>query len=138
MPFRSFRFSLRFVVPLALMLGFFAYVVVPLMDNLTLRWFVRDLDIRSQLLASTLQEPLLEHVPQQSRSRITQLFDKAIQDERLYALGFYDGNGVLLVNDLNVYRWAGHMPLDVVRLRQRERIMSKIHSHRRGSLRRVV
>ncbi|HVK95033.1 MAG TPA: trehalose-6-phosphate synthase [Noviherbaspirillum sp.] len=96
MPFRSFRFSLRFVVPLALLLGMFAYVVVPLMDNLTLRWFVRDLDIRSQLLASTLQEPLLEHVQQKSRGRITQLFDRAIQDERLYALGFCNGNGVLL------------------------------------------
>jgi hypothetical protein len=41
------RLSLRFIPPLALVLGLFAYAVVPLMDNLTLRWFVRDLDIRS-------------------------------------------------------------------------------------------
>jgi trehalose 6-phosphate synthase len=42
------------------------------------------------------------------------------------------------VRDYNVYRWAGHMLLDASRLRQRERIMSKIHSHSRKPLRRVV
>ena len=96
MPLRSIRLSLRFILPLALVLGACAYVVVPLMDTLTLRWFVRDLDIRSQLLASTLQEPLAEHVAQKARKRITQLFDRAIQDERLYALGFCDDAGTLV------------------------------------------
>lgn len=96
MPFRSFRFSLRFILPLAIALGVFAYVVVPLMDSMTLRWFVRDLDIRSQLLASALQEPLAEHVSQKSRRKIMQVFDRAIQDERLYALGFCDAGGALL------------------------------------------
>jgi trehalose-6-phosphate synthase len=42
------------------------------------------------------------------------------------------------VKDFNVYRWAGHMLLDAARLRQRERVMSKIRSHSRVSLRRVV
>jgi trehalose 6-phosphate synthase len=83
-------------LPLAVVLGLFAYVVVPLMDSLTLRWAVKDLDIRSQLLANTLQEPLLEYVPEKSRKRIMQLFDRAIQDERLYALGFCDTSGVLI------------------------------------------
>ncbi|MEC4723167.1 trehalose-6-phosphate synthase [Noviherbaspirillum sp. CPCC 100848] len=87
------RLSLRFVVPLALVLALCAYVVVPLLDNLTLRWFVRDLDIRSKMLASTLEEPLLDHVPARSRARINQLFNKAIEDERLYALAFCDVNG---------------------------------------------
>ena len=41
-----------------------------------------------------------------------------------------------LVRDFNVYRWAGHMLLDAARLRQRERVMSKIHSHSRSYLRR--
>jgi len=44
----------------------------------------------------------------------------------------------MLVKDFNVYRWAGHMLLDAARLRQRERVMSKIHAHSRASLRRVV
>jgi trehalose 6-phosphate synthase len=44
----------------------------------------------------------------------------------------------LLVKDFNVYRWAGRMLIDAARLRQRERVMSKIRSHSRGALRRVV
>jgi trehalose-6-phosphate synthase len=43
-----------------------------------------------------------------------------------------------LVKDFNVYRWAGRMLLDAARLRRRERITAKIHSHSRKSLRRVV
>ena len=33
-----------------------------LLDKLTLQWFMRDLDIRSALVANTVQEPLLELV----------------------------------------------------------------------------
>jgi trehalose 6-phosphate synthase len=43
-----------------------------------------------------------------------------------------------LVRDFNVYRWAGRMLLDAARLRRRERITAKIHSHSRRSLRRVM
>ncbi|HEX2531453.1 MAG TPA: trehalose-6-phosphate synthase [Burkholderiaceae bacterium] len=96
MKLRSIRLSLRFVLPLALVLGFFAYAVVPLMDNLTLRWFIRDLDIRSQMLAGALEDPLLEYVPQKSLKKITQLFDRAIQDERLYALAFCGPEGSVI------------------------------------------
>ncbi len=95
MPFQSFRLTLRFVLPLALVLGLFAYAVVPLVDTLTLRWFVRDLDMRSQSLANALQEPLLEYLPQRAEKRIAQLFDRAMRDERLYAIGFCDPSGNL-------------------------------------------
>jgi trehalose 6-phosphate synthase len=44
----------------------------------------------------------------------------------------------LLVKDFNVYRWAGRMLVDAARLRQRERVMTKIRSHSRSTLRRVV
>ncbi|HVL74534.1 MAG TPA: trehalose-6-phosphate synthase, partial [Noviherbaspirillum sp.] len=44
-----------------------------------------------------------------------------------------------LVKDFNVYRWAGRMLIDAARLRQRERVMSRIDSHSgRTQLRRVV
>jgi trehalose 6-phosphate synthase len=43
-----------------------------------------------------------------------------------------------MVRNFNVYRWAGRMLLDAVRLRQRERIMTKIHAHSRTPLRRVI
>lgn len=96
MPLRSLRLPLRFIVPLALILALLAYAVVPLVDNLTLRWFVKDLDIRSQALANTLQDSLSEYVPLHAREKILQLFDRAIRDERLYALAFCDQKGTLL------------------------------------------
>ncbi len=85
---RLLRLSLRFVLPLAMVLGLSAYVVVPLVDDLTLRWFIRDLDTRSQSLANALQDPLQEYVPARAEKKITQLFDRAMRDERLYAIAF--------------------------------------------------
>jgi len=96
MTFRLSRLSLRFILPLALVLGLFAYAVVPLVDHLTLRWFVQDLNARSELVANTLQEHLLEYVPAKEKRKISQLFDRAIKDERLYALAFCDPGGKLL------------------------------------------
>lgn len=43
-----------------------------------------------------------------------------------------------LVRDFNVYRWAGLMLLDAARLRRRQRVTEKIHSHSRHPLRRAV
>lgn len=82
------RFSLRFIVPLAFTLGLMAYVVVPLVDSLTFKWFTRDIDIRTQLIGSTLQEALLHMLEKSESERIQKLFNRVIQDERLYALGF--------------------------------------------------
>ena len=81
------RLSLRFVVPLLLALGAFAYVAVPLADSLMLRWFVRDLDIRSNLIASTVQEPLSGLILTGSTPRIASYFNRMLLDERLYAVG---------------------------------------------------
>lgn len=86
--FRSIKLSLRFVVPLVIALGLLAFAVVPLVDKLTLRWSVRDMDIRSRLITSTLQEPLQELLPQENRQKINSLLLRATQDERLMALGF--------------------------------------------------
>jgi len=94
--FKSLNLSLRFVVPLAVALGLLAIAVVPLVDSLTLRWFVRDMDIRSRLIANTLHEPLAELLEQENRAKIDALLLRAIQDERLLALGFCNGKGKLL------------------------------------------
>lgn len=86
--FRSLKLSLRFVFPLVVALALLAYAVVPLVDNLTLRWSVRDMDIRSRLITRTLQEPLQELLAQDNRQKIDSLLLRATQDERLLALGF--------------------------------------------------
>jgi len=95
------RLSLRFIVPLALALGAIAYSVAPLVDELTLKWFVRDLDIRAKLVASAAQEPLAELLTDKLRDkvrlqRVQAFFNRMLQDERLFALGFCDDAGALL------------------------------------------
>ena len=79
--------SLRFLLPLMLVVGLFAYAAVPLADTLMLRWFVRDLDTRSSLIASAVSEPLSGLVLTGSTPRIEQFFQRLTQDERLYAVG---------------------------------------------------
>ncbi|MDD5413981.1 MAG: hypothetical protein PHH96_04085, partial [Smithellaceae bacterium] len=93
---RSLRLTLRFVIPLIAVMTLLAYLVVPLVDKLTLHWFVRDMDIRSKLITSTFQEPLGDLLVQGSRKKINSLISRVIQDERLFALGYCDGQGKLL------------------------------------------
>ena len=60
--FKRLHLSLRFLVPLIAAMLALAYAAVPLVDTLTLRWFVRDLDSRSFLIGETLGESLIEQV----------------------------------------------------------------------------
>ena len=95
------RLSLRFVIPLALVLGAIAYAVAPLVDDLTLKWFVRDLDMRSKLVAAAAQEPLVELLTDKARDRVRlqrvqAFFNRLLQDERLYAIGFCDTTGTIV------------------------------------------
>ena len=80
------RLSLRFLVPLLLALGLFAWAAVPLTDALMLRWFVRDLDIRANLIANTVHEPLGELVAGGSTTNVTRYLSRIAQDERIYAV----------------------------------------------------
>jgi len=82
------RLSLRFVLPLLLVLAGIAYAVAPLIDRLTLSWFVRDLDSRSSLIASTFQEPLQEQLAAGKKAKITEFFNRITQDERIFAVGY--------------------------------------------------
>jgi len=84
------RHSLRFIIPLAVSLFLIAYAVVPLVENLTLKWFIRDLDIRSSLVANTIQDKVLELAEGRSKTKLLAYLNRIIEDERLYALGFCD------------------------------------------------
>ena len=91
------RLSLRFILPLILALAAIAYGVVPLVDQLTLRWFVRDLDIRSELVANSVQEPLQEHLRFGQKKKTELYFSRLIQDERLFGVGFCPAGGGALI-----------------------------------------
>jgi trehalose 6-phosphate synthase len=85
---KSMRLSLRFVVPLLVALAVFAYAALPLADRLMLRWFSRDLDIRANLVANAVEDPLQDLIRAGNRRRILQFFTRITQDERLLAVGF--------------------------------------------------
>ncbi len=82
------RLSLRFIVPLLVALAAIAYGMLPLINRLTLNWFVHDLDIRATLIANTVQEPLEALLQTGNRGRLLQFLTRIIQDERIFAVGY--------------------------------------------------
>ena len=94
------RLSLRFLLPLALVLAGLAYAVIPLVDTLTLKWFVRDLEIRSELIGRMVEGPLVELLSAESKNKLLAYFHRLIQDERLFAIGFCDRDGRLAYKTL--------------------------------------
>ena len=94
MLFRSL--SLRFILPLGLVLGLFALALLPLVDDLTHRWFLRDLDARSKMVAAALHEAALDFLTLQDADGMHVLFDRAVHDGHLRGLGFCDAAGKLL------------------------------------------
>ncbi|MDH4244879.1 MAG: trehalose-6-phosphate synthase [Nitrospira sp.] len=90
------RLSLRFIIPLAFVLGFIAYGVISLVDSLEQKWFVRDLDLRSKLMVGTMEKPLADLVATNSKNKIRAYFTRIVQDERLYAIGFCSRENRLL------------------------------------------
>lgn len=96
------RLSLRFVVPLFVVLALLAYIVVPQVDALTGRWFVRDLDASAQRAAAPLAEQLAELIPERAQGRITALLNSVTQNERLYAIAYCDQTGRIAYRSSNL------------------------------------
>ena len=84
---KTFRLQLRFLLPLVVILSAAAYLALPLMDRLTLRWFARDLNMRGTLVANALSESISDAQPDPRGRKLQALFNRAIQDERLVAMG---------------------------------------------------
>ena len=105
MSLRFLRISLRFILPLALILGLFALALLPLANELTQRWFMRDLKTRSQMVAAALSEPARAALLSQDTGLARLPFESAIRDGHVLAFGLCDANGRLL------YRSASTMSL---------------------------
>ena len=90
------RLSLRFLLPLAMVLAGLAYAVIPLVDTLTLKWFVRDLEMRAEVIGRTVEASLSDLLVSESKAKLPTFLDRLIQDERLFAIGFCDRNNSLL------------------------------------------
>ncbi|MBF0363370.1 MAG: trehalose-6-phosphate synthase [Oligoflexia bacterium] len=91
------KLIIKFILPLILVIGLIAYAVVPLVDSLTLKWFTKDVEIRSKLISSTLNESLIDLLNIQDKKKIEKLFNRVIQDERLNAIAFCDINNKILI-----------------------------------------
>ncbi|MBX3020044.1 MAG: trehalose-6-phosphate synthase [Bdellovibrionales bacterium] len=87
------RLALSFVLPLLAVLALIAYATIPLFDSLTLRWSVRDLEVRSRLVANTLGEPLTRLLDENSNQKIVKYFEAVTRDERLFAIAYCGENG---------------------------------------------
>ena len=95
MPIRPLQLSLRFILPLALVIGLSALILLPMVDELTQRWFLRDLDTRGQMVAASIREPLIDYVMLQDVDAMQDLLERAAMDGHLLALGFCDASGNL-------------------------------------------
>lgn len=101
MPLRPFQLSLRFIFPLAAVLGLFALALLPLVDDLTRRWFLRDLDTRSQMVAASMREPALDYLTLQDAEGMRSLLDRSVREGRLHALGVCDASDKLIYRSSN-------------------------------------
>jgi trehalose 6-phosphate synthase len=82
------KLSLRFVVPLMVVLAMLAAAVIPLADRLTFRWFVRDVDLRASLIGNAIGQPVLYLSLAGDEGGLRKFFAQITQDERLYAIGY--------------------------------------------------
>jgi len=92
---KTLRLQLRFLLPLLATLVVAAYLAVPLLDQVTLRWFSRDLNSRGVLVAHALSDSMGQALVWGPVQRLKPLFERTVQDERLYAIGLCSPDGLL-------------------------------------------
>lgn len=81
--------SLRFAIPLLIILSIIAYSSLPLIQFLTSRWFERDAEIRSQFVLATLEQSLSESAFDKLKSGIkkrTDTLQRIAESERVFAI----------------------------------------------------
>ncbi|MES2482420.1 MAG: trehalose-6-phosphate synthase [Pseudomonadota bacterium] len=93
---KTLSLQLRFLLPLVVTLVIAAYVAQPLLDKVTLRWFARDLNSRGVLVANALSDSVVQALESGQPKRLQPLFDRSVQDERLFAIGVCSPDGRLL------------------------------------------
>lgn len=90
---RTLRLQLRFLLPLACVMVLAAYAALPVMDRMTLRWSMRDMNQRGALVANALSDSIAEAIDADATPRLHALLERAARDERVYAIGVCRGNG---------------------------------------------
>ncbi|MET0510022.1 MAG: trehalose-6-phosphate synthase, partial [Burkholderiaceae bacterium] len=91
------KLEIRFLIPLIAVLVFGAYIALPLMDRLTLRWFSRDLGARGELVTRAMSDVIVDALGRGDPGQLQTLFDRAIQDERLVGIALCAADGTALM-----------------------------------------
>jgi trehalose 6-phosphate synthase len=92
----TFRLQLRFLLPLLVTLGVAAYLALPVMDRLTLRWFSRDLTLRDEVITNALSDSIAATANDPQGTRLQALFNRTAKDERLVGIGLCNRDGQLV------------------------------------------
>ena len=79
---KTIRLQARFLLPLLLAMIAAAYVALPLMDRMTLRWFARDINARGVLVANALSDSVGDAMLSGHSDRLKRLFDRTAQGAR--------------------------------------------------------
>jgi trehalose-6-phosphate synthase len=77
---------LRFVLPVVLASCVVAFVGLPYIERLLAEWFRSDVELRSQLVMHTLEEPVSGLVGEGNEARLRAYLSKVTADERLLAI----------------------------------------------------
>jgi trehalose 6-phosphate synthase len=89
----TLRLQLRFLLPLVLVTAGAAWFASNLLDELTSRWFSRDLNARGALITSSMTDGINAGLAEPRGRRLRAAFERVLENERLYALALcgYDG-----------------------------------------------
>lgn len=85
----------RFVVLLIAMCMVLSYLCLPYAEHTVDRWFEKDLQSRSQLVFSSIQQVLEDALSGGNSGRVQKLFDQITQNKHLLALGYCNAKGDL-------------------------------------------
>src|SRR5450631_3322355 len=77
---------LRFVLPVAFASCVVAYFGLPYIERLLAEWFRSDVELRSQLVMHSMEEPMAELVGKANDARLRGYLSKVTADERLLAI----------------------------------------------------
>lgn len=83
----------RIIIPLLFLVLVLGLLVAVVTDQLSVKWFTRDLELRGRLIARTISEPIYVSLRAKQFKKIEELFAHVVQDERLAGLELCDAKG---------------------------------------------
>ncbi|MDE2349393.1 MAG: trehalose-6-phosphate synthase, partial [Gammaproteobacteria bacterium] len=87
----------RLILPVALACCVVAYIGLPYIDKLLTEWFLGDIELRAQLLMTSMRQPVSELVAHNDRTKLQHYLDQITADKRLLAIAVCRPDGGTVV-----------------------------------------